>query len=82
MERRSRRISARQRLANNLRLLRRERGLSQEGLAEQSGLHRTFVGSVERGERNVSIDNVERLALALGLDVVDLLAPPRPRSST
>jgi transcriptional regulator with XRE-family HTH domain len=79
MERRSRRISARQRLANNLRRFRRERGLSQEGLAEQSGLHRTFVGSVERAERNVSLDNVERLALALGLDVVDLLAAPLAR---
>lgn len=79
MERRSRRISARQRLANNLRRFRRERGLSQEGLAEESGLHRTFVGSVERAERNVSLDNIERLAMALGLDVVDLLAPPRPR---
>jgi transcriptional regulator with XRE-family HTH domain len=79
MERRSRRISARQRLANNLRRFRRERGLSQEGLAEESGLHRTFVGSVERAERNVSLDNIERLAMALGLDVVDLLAAPRPR---
>jgi transcriptional regulator with XRE-family HTH domain len=79
MERRSRRISARQRLANNLRRFRRERGLSQEGLAEESGLHRTFVGSVERAERNVSLDNIERLALALGLDVVDLLAAPLAR---
>ena len=38
-----------------------------------AGLHRTYVGSIERAERNVSIDNIERLAGALGLDVVDLL---------
>lgn len=49
--------------------------MSQEDLAELAGLHRTYVGAIERGERNVSIDNIERLAAALGVDVVDLLAP-------
>ena len=49
------------------------RGLSQEALAHRAGLHRTYVGSIERGERNVSIDNIERLADALRLDVIDLL---------
>ena len=48
-------------------------GLSQESLADLAGLHRTYVGAVERGERNISIDNMERLAVALGYDVVDLL---------
>ena len=62
------------RFAANLRATRKQKGLSQEELADMAGLHRTYVGSVERGERNVSIDNVERLAVALGLDVVDLLA--------
>jgi len=61
------------RIARNLRALRKERNLSQERLAEVAGLHRTYVGSIERGERNVSIDNIERLAQALRLDVVDLL---------
>jgi transcriptional regulator with XRE-family HTH domain len=42
-------------------------------LAELAELHPTYVGSVERGERNISIDHMERLAAALGLDVMDLL---------
>lgn len=66
-------LSARERFAANLRVARKARGLSQEALGELSGLHPTYVGSVERGERNVSIDNMERLARALGVDVADLL---------
>ena len=50
------------------------RGLSQEELAARAGLHRTYIGSVERAERNISIDSMERLAEAIGLDVSDLLA--------
>jgi transcriptional regulator with XRE-family HTH domain len=66
---------ARARLAQHIRRHRALLGLSQERLAEISGLHRTYVGAIERGERNVSIDNIERLAVALDVDVVDLLAP-------
>ena len=66
--------SARLRFAGNLRARRKALGISQEELADLAGLHRTYVGSVERGERNVSIDNIERLADALHLDVVELLA--------
>jgi transcriptional regulator with XRE-family HTH domain len=47
--------------------------LSQEKLAELTGLHRTYVGSVERGERNISIDNIERFSLALRVPVSELL---------
>ena len=65
--------SARQVLAANLRRLRKRKGLSQEALAERSGLHRTYIGSVERCERNISIDNIERLAAALECDIPELL---------
>ncbi len=62
-------------LASNLRNYRREKQLSQESLAESCGLHRTYVGSVERGERNVRLSSLEVLARALGVSVPELLTP-------
>lgn len=59
--------------AENLRKARQAKKLSQEDLAELAGLHRTYVGSVERAERNVSIDNMERLAAAVGVALPSLL---------
>lgn len=59
--------------AESMRRRRLEAGLSQEALADRCGLHRTYVGSVERGERNISIDNMEAIAVALGCDPADLL---------
>lgn len=73
MARRSTR-GARDRLAANLRSARKVLGLSQEALAEAAGLHRTYVGGIERCERNVSIDNIEKLARALHLDISELLS--------
>lgn len=62
-----------QTFASNLRHFRQRAGYSQEELAALAGLHRTYVGSIERGERNVSLKNVERLAAALGVSPVTLL---------
>lgn len=63
----------RQILARNLRDLRGKQGLSQEDLADIAGLHRTFVGAVERRERNISLDNIGKLAAALGVPASALL---------
>ena len=60
-------------LASNLRRIREELGLSQESFAEKLGFHRTYVSSVERCQRNVSIDNIDKMAKALRVRVADLL---------
>jgi transcriptional regulator with XRE-family HTH domain len=54
--------------AADLRTAREASGLSQEALAHAADLHRTYVGLIERGERNITIDVIERLARALGLE--------------
>jgi len=59
--------------AANVRRLRKERGLSQEELAEAAGVHRTYVGMIERGEKNVTIYNIQRIAIALGVRPGSLL---------
>jgi transcriptional regulator with XRE-family HTH domain len=56
-----------------VRELRQAQGLSQEGLAERSGLHRTYISSLERGQRNVGLDNLHVLARALGVKPSALL---------
>ena len=60
-------------LARNLRRLRAKLGISQEALADLAGLHRTYIGSIERSERNISIDNIGKLAVALGVTPSKLL---------
>lgn len=55
-----------------IRTLRTEMGWSQEDLAEAAGLHRNYVGGIERGERNVGLDNIHALALALDVPVQEL----------
>jgi transcriptional regulator with XRE-family HTH domain len=56
-----------------VRELREARGLSQESLAELAGLHRTYVSSLERGQRNVSLRNIHQLAAALGVSASTLV---------
>lgn len=75
-----RRESAREMLAANLLLMRREKGWSQEDLALEAGLHRTFVAHVERCARNIALDNIEKLATALEVETYALLCPRRDRT--
>lgn len=65
---------ARKVFGENVRKRRRKLGLSQEELADRAELHRTYVGSIERGERNVSLENIVRLAAALEVKPAALLA--------
>lgn len=62
-------------LGRNLAAYRKDRGLSQEAFAELLGVHRTYVGDLERGERNPSLKVVERIANQLGVDPLQLLNP-------
>lgn len=60
-------------VAGNVRARRKAKGLSQEAFADLCGLHRTYVGAIERAERNVSLDNIERMSRALGIEGWELL---------
>ncbi len=66
----------RTRFGGRLREVRQARGLSQEELAFKAGLHRTYVSSAERGQRNVGLVNVERLAQALDIEIGELFGRP------
>ena len=52
--------------------LRKERNMSQEQLADLAGVHRTYIGMIERAEKNITLCNIERIAKALKLDIKDL----------
>jgi transcriptional regulator with XRE-family HTH domain len=60
-------------VAENLRLMRERRGLSQEALAARCRLHRTYIGAIERSERNITLKTLAQLATALGVEAPDLL---------
>lgn len=68
-------LSLRLVFARNIRLVRIHAGMSQEGMAAEAGLDRAFVGTLERGERNISIDNIERIAKAIGVPAYELMHP-------
>jgi len=60
-------------VAANVRRLRRQQGMSQEKLAEVAGLHRTYIGAIERGERNVTLNTLQQVAEALDVSCAALL---------
>jgi transcriptional regulator with XRE-family HTH domain len=64
-------MNLREKFSNNVRKFRTEQKLSQEELAEEAGLHRTYIGSVERGERNITIDVMEKISIALKKSIID-----------
>ena len=61
-------------LGKEVRTLRESQGLTQDGLAQKATLHRTYIGSIERGERNMTLMNLKRLSYALGISVASLIA--------
>ncbi|MDO4640107.1 MAG: helix-turn-helix transcriptional regulator [Neisseria sp.] len=66
-------------LAYNMRLFRVNKGWSQEELARQCGLDRTYVSAVERKRWNIALSNIEKMATALGVPAYQLLLPPEAR---
>lgn len=64
---------------DSVRARRTELGLSQEGLAHAVGLHRTYIGGIERGERNVALVNIFRLAETLGMSAEELMTATQRR---
>jgi transcriptional regulator with XRE-family HTH domain len=60
-------------VGRRIRELRQKRGWSQEKLAEEAGLHRTYIGQVERGEKSIGVENLFRLAAALGVPATRLV---------
>jgi len=66
-------VDVRVRFGARLREIRLQKDVSQEKLAELAGLHRTYVSSIELGKRNISLLNIERLALALGVSMAELM---------
>ena len=70
-------------LGNRIRELRKARDMTQEALAAAAGLHSTYIGGVERGERNVSLDNIGKIAKGLGVEPLELFRfrPQRSRAA-
>jgi transcriptional regulator with XRE-family HTH domain len=60
-------------LGENVRRYRQDRGLSQEAFADELGVHRTYMGGIERGERNLTLQSVERIAACIHVKPIELL---------
>ena len=69
-------------VGSRVRELRRGLGISQEELAARAGLHRNYVGSVERGQRDIGVGAVNQLAAALGISLAEFFAPFRQRRAS
>jgi transcriptional regulator with XRE-family HTH domain len=68
-------------VGRNLRAYREAKGLSQEAFADELGVHRTYMGGIERGERNLTLKSLERIAARIDLDPLTLLQPPEAEST-
>ena len=64
------------RFAMNMRRIRKSKALTQENVAERAELHPNYVSSVERGERNISLRNIEKIAIALEVEMAELMSCP------
>ena len=86
MQKQTQKSGAQLLFARNMRRIRLDKKLTQENVAEAAGLHPNYISSVERGERNISIGNIERIACALGVPMTELLSEPekprKPRGAT
>jgi transcriptional regulator with XRE-family HTH domain len=60
-------------VGNNIKKYRKSLNISQEELAERAGLHRTYIGGIERGERNITLDSLQTIASALNVAPVELI---------
>lgn len=69
------RLNPKEIFGQNVRRIRTEAGLSQEELADRAELHRTYISSLERGQRNVSLENIFAIAKALGVPPAELVEP-------
>jgi transcriptional regulator with XRE-family HTH domain len=68
-------------VGRNLRAYREVEGLSQEAFADALGVHRTYMGGIERGERNLTLKSLERIAARIDVDPLALLQPPEDEST-
>jgi transcriptional regulator with XRE-family HTH domain len=73
MQKQTQKSSAQLLFASNMKRVRLDKKLTQENVAEGAGLHPNYISSVERGERNISISNIERISCALGVPMTELL---------
>jgi transcriptional regulator with XRE-family HTH domain len=74
-------VNLREILSLNIKAFRAKEGLSQDEFAARCGLHRTYIGSVERQERNVTLETLNQLAASMGITAADLLTPRTGKAS-